>query len=35
MDRLRSACMKCHVSEEVPYFTVRDPDRRLTSIRPE
>jgi hypothetical protein len=35
MARLRSACMKCHVSEEVPHFTLREPDHRLTSIRPE
>jgi hypothetical protein len=35
MARLRSACMKCHVSEDVPYFTLREPDRRLTPIRPE
>jgi hypothetical protein len=34
MDRLRSACMRCHVSEEVPFFTVRAPERRLTAIRP-
>jgi hypothetical protein len=33
MDRLRTACMKCHVSEEVPYFTLREPDRRLAPIR--
>jgi len=35
LDRLRSACMKCHVSEQVPYFTLRTPDHRLTSIRGE
>lgn len=35
MERLRSACMKCHVSEDVPYFTLHDPDRRLTPIRTE
>lgn len=34
MDRLRTACMKCHVSEQVPFFTVRAPERRLTAIRP-
>jgi hypothetical protein len=33
LDRLRTACMKCHVSEEVPYFTLREPDRRLAPIR--
>jgi hypothetical protein len=32
--RLRTACMKCHVSEQVPYFTLRTPERRLTSIGP-
>lgn len=34
LDRLRTACMKCHVSEQVPYFTVQTPEHRLTSIRP-
>lgn len=32
--RLRTACMKCHVSEQVPYFTVHTPEHRLASIRP-
>jgi hypothetical protein len=32
--RLRTACMKCHVSEQVPYFVLRTPERRLTPIRP-
>jgi len=32
LDRLRTACMKCHVSEQVPYFTLRTPERRLTPI---
>jgi hypothetical protein len=35
MERLRSACMRCHVSEDVPYFTVHEPDHRSTPIRPE
>jgi hypothetical protein len=35
MDRLRTACMKCHVAEQVPYFTLQAPERRLTAIRPE
>jgi hypothetical protein len=34
MDRLRTACMKCHVAEQVPFFTVQTPERRLTAIRP-
>jgi len=33
MDRLRTACMKCHADEQVPYFTVELPERRITSIR--
>jgi len=33
MDRLRTACMKCHVAEQVPYFTVELPDSRLSTIR--
>jgi hypothetical protein len=31
--RLRAACMKCHVAESVPHFTVQAPDRRLAPIR--
>jgi hypothetical protein len=34
MERLRTSCMKCHVSEDVPYFTVELPEARLSSIRP-
>jgi hypothetical protein len=34
MDRLRTACMKCHVAEQVPFFTVQTPEHRLTAIRP-
>lgn len=34
LDRLRSACLKCHVSEQVPYFTLQTPEHRLTPIRP-
>jgi hypothetical protein len=33
MERLRTGCMKCHVNENVPFFTVELPDRRLSSIR--
>jgi hypothetical protein len=33
IERLRSACMYCHVLEEVPYFTVELPERRLSPIR--
>jgi len=33
MDRLRTACMKCHTDENVPYFTVELQERRLSSIR--
>jgi hypothetical protein len=32
--RLRTACMKCHVAEQVPFFTVQLPEQRQTSIRP-
>lgn len=35
MDRLRTACMKCHVAESVPFFTVQWPDHRVSTIRPE
>lgn len=33
MERLRTACMKCHADEDVPYFTVELPERRLAPIR--
>ena len=33
IERLRSACMNCHVLEEVPYFTVELPEHRLSPIR--
>lgn len=33
IERVRSACMNCHVLEEVPYFTVELPERRLSPIR--
>ena len=33
MDRLRTACMKCHVAEQVPHFTVELPESRLSTIR--
>lgn len=35
MDRLRTACMKCHVAESVPFFTVQWPEHRASTIRPE
>ncbi len=31
--RLRSACMRCHVQENVPWFVVETPERRLSPIR--
>jgi len=34
MKALRAACMKCHVREKVPYFTVELPSQRLSPIRP-
>jgi hypothetical protein len=34
MDRLRTDCMKCHVAENVPHFTVRFPQRRESAVRP-
>ena len=30
---LRQSCMRCHARENVPYFTVELPERRLTPIR--
>jgi hypothetical protein len=33
LERLRTACMKCHVAEQVPFFAVQTPERRLTAIR--
>ena len=33
MDRLRTGCMKCHTNENVPYFTVELPERRISTIR--
>ena len=33
MERLRTACMKCHVRENVPYFVVELPEVRLSTIR--
>lgn len=33
MERLRSACMKCHNKENVPYFTVELPERRISPVR--
>lgn len=31
--RLRSACMRCHVQENVQWFIVEMPERRLSPIR--
>ena len=33
MERLRTACMKCHADEKVPHFTVELPRQRLAPIR--
>jgi hypothetical protein len=33
MGRLRSACMKCHNKEDVPYFEVELPERRISPVR--
>jgi len=33
MERLRSACMKCHNKEKVPYCTVELPERRISPVR--
>ena len=33
MERLRSACVKCHNLEQVPYFTVEFPERHLAPMR--
>ena len=33
MARLRTGCMKCHADENVSYFTVEMPERRLSAIR--
>jgi hypothetical protein len=35
MDRLRAGCMRCHVAESVPFFTVLFPESRVSVIRPE
>ena len=35
MGRLRTDCMKCHVDEDVPHFTVYFSKTRTSSIRPE
>jgi hypothetical protein len=34
MERLRTDCMKCHVEEEVPHFTVYFNRNRVSSIMP-
>ncbi len=33
MERLRMDCMKCHVAENIPYFTVYFPEQRSSPIR--
>jgi hypothetical protein len=33
LERLRTGCMKCHVAESVPYFTVQFPEHRVSVIR--
>jgi hypothetical protein len=35
IERLRTGCMKCHVAESVPFFTVQFPERRASPIRTE
>lgn len=35
MGRLRTDCMKCHVEEDVPHFTVYFSKTRTSSIRPD
>jgi hypothetical protein len=35
LERLRAGCMRCHVVESVPFFTVHLPERRVSPIRPE
>lgn len=35
LERLRTACMKCHVAENVPYFTVASPEHRLAPMGPD
>ncbi|MBI2920844.1 MAG: hypothetical protein HYY18_07130 [Planctomycetes bacterium] len=34
VEQLRSACMKCHAAENVPYFTVQLPKARASVISP-
>ena len=31
--RLRAACVRCHVAEKVPHFSVEFPERRASPIR--
>ncbi len=33
MERLRSGCMRCHVSEDVPFFVVEFPSHRTSVIQ--
>jgi hypothetical protein len=35
MERLRTGCMKCHLAESVPFFTVQFPKHRASPIRTE
>jgi hypothetical protein len=34
LERLRTACAKCHVAESVPFFAAQFPERRVSVIRP-
>lgn len=33
MTLMRASCMKCHVAEKLPYFTVEMPEYRVSPIR--
>jgi len=33
MERLRSSCMRCHVAEKLPEFTLEFPEHRISPIR--
>jgi len=35
LERARTDCMKCHVAEDVPHFTVYFPEARASVIRPD
>lgn len=34
LERVRTACAKCHVAESVPFFTAQYPESRVSVIRP-